>query len=173
MLKTLLISMTAVAATVLAPASQAQVNPAFAEISEAVEQARTIVQTERKMLVMQNLALMPAQNDAFWKVYDEYAADMKKAGDRRVKVITDFAASYDTMSDQTAESLTMDYLKFQSDMLDLRKSYYRKFRKVIGATKTARLYQIENKLDAISNFALAPQIPLLRQGSAATPVPKP
>jgi hypothetical protein len=170
---TLLISITAIAMSTLAPSAQAQVNPAFAEISESVEQARTIVQTERKMIVMQNLALMPAESDAFWKVYDQYAADMKKAGDRRVKVITDFAASYDTMSDDTAESLTNDYLKFQSDTLSLRKSYYKKFRKAIGATKTARFYQIENKLDAITDFALARKIPLMQPGAAAAPVSRP
>lgn len=173
MRKTLLFSMAAVAVTALTPAARAQVNPDFAEISEAVEQARTIVQTERKMIVMNNLMLMPSENDAFWKVYDQYVADMKKVGDRRVKVITDFAADYDTMSDKTAESLTNDYLKFQSDMIGLRKSYYKKFKKAVGATKTARFYQIENKLDAITNFALARQIPLLSPSAAAAPVQRP
>lgn len=173
MRKTYLISLVAVAVSAFAPVGFAQVNPAFSEISAAVEEARTILQTERKMLVMQNLALMPAESDAFWKVYDQYAADLKKVGDRRVKVITDFAASYDTMSEKTAESLTSDYLKYQSDLLALRKSYYKKFKKTIGPIKATRFYQIENKLDAITNFGLARQIPLLQQPAAAAPMSKP
>jgi hypothetical protein len=99
MRKALSIPATLIAALCASQASQAQVNPAFAEISEAVEEARTVLQTERKLLVMQNLNLMPAESDAFWKVYDEYSADLKKVGDRRVKVITDYAEAYDNMSD--------------------------------------------------------------------------
>jgi hypothetical protein len=58
-------------------------------------------------------------------------------------------------------------------VIDIRKRYVRKFRKVIPETKLARFYQIENKLDAITNFALARQIPLVPQGAPAKPIAQP
>ena len=173
MRKYLVISMTLATTMFASQASQAQVNPAFAEITEAVEQARTIVQTERKLLVMQNLDLAPAESEAFWKVYDAYVMDLKKVGDRRVKVITDYAASYDTMSDATAEQLIKDTLGYQEDLLNLRQGYYKKFKKTVPAAKVARFYQIENKLDSITNFQLARQIPLVPQKAESKPMTKP
>jgi hypothetical protein len=151
----------------------AQVNPAFAEITDAVEEARTILQTERKLLVMQNLDLTPAESEAFWKVYDQYAADLKKVGDRRVKVITDYAAAYDTMTDETAEKLIKESMNYETELVDLRKAYLKKFSKTLPATKVARFYQVENKLDAITNFQLARQIPLVPQKKAPEPMTKP
>jgi hypothetical protein len=38
---------------------------------------------------------------------------------------------------------------------------------VLPTTKVARFYQVENKLDAILNFNLAAQIPLVQDAKAA------
>ncbi len=150
----------ALAAAALPSLTTAQVNPAFADLTEATEQARSIVQTERKMIVSQGLTLTAEESNAFWPIYDRYMAEMKEIGNRRVKVITDFAANYDNLTDQTARQLIADSLNYQEQMVNLRKSYLSKFRKALPETKIARFYQIENKLDAITNFALARQIPL-------------
>lgn len=164
----------AATAIILMPgAASAQVNPQFAEITEATEQARSLMQIERKMIVSQELNLSPAESSAFWPIYDRYTTDMKSAGDLRVKVITDYAASYDDMSDATARQLIDDMIRHQEKVLKIRKSYLGKFRKALPETKLARFYQIENKLDAITNFALARQIPLVPDKSAARPIAPP
>jgi hypothetical protein len=151
----------------------AQVNPAFSELTEATEQARSIVQTERKMIVGEALQLTPEESNAFWPVYDAYMGEMKKAGDLRVKVITDYAANYDTMTDATAKQLIADSVKYQEQVLKIRKGYLKKFRKAVPETKVARFYQVEQKLDALTNFALARQIPLVPQPAQAKPIGMP
>jgi hypothetical protein len=154
-------------------AAVAQVNPAFSELTEATEQARSLVQTERKLVVSDALALTPEESNAFWPVYDRYMADMKTAGDLRVKVITDYAANYDTMTDEVARQLISDSVKYQEKVLKLRKQYLGKFRKAMPETKVARFYQVEQKLDAVTNFALARQIPLVPQKAQAQPIAAP
>lgn len=154
-------------------AVMAQVNPAFSDIAEATEQARAIAQTQRKLVVSNNLALTAAEGNAFWPVYDRYAAELKRAGDRRVKVITDYAANYDNMSDAIAKHLIADSFKYQEQILKIRKSYLGKFRRVLPEVKLARFYQIENKLDAITNFALARNIPLLPMAGTDRPIKPP
>ncbi|MDH5255443.1 MAG: hypothetical protein OEW72_05950 [Gammaproteobacteria bacterium] len=151
----------------------AQVNPTFAELNGAVEEARTIIQSERKLLISQGLSLTPDENKAFWPVYDKYMLDMKSAGDLRVKVITDYAASYGNLTDEVAKQLIADMLKYQEKVVKTRKSYLRKFRKAIPETKLARFYQIENKLDAITNFVLADQIPLVPEAPSSQPIAPP
>ncbi|MBL8224204.1 MAG: hypothetical protein JNM50_02650 [Chromatiales bacterium] len=138
----------------------AQVNPAFADLDAAVSDARAVIQTERRMLVSDALQLSQSEAAAFWPLYDKYAAELKSIGDLRVKVITDYAAAYPDISDELANQLLKDGLKYQGDLVKLRKNYLKKFTKAIGPAKTARFYQVENKVDAIGSFALAREIPL-------------
>lgn len=161
------------AALALPSLAAAQVNPTFAELNGAVEEARTIIQSERKLLISQGLSLTADESKAFWPVYEQYMLDMKSAGDLRVKVITDYAASYETLSDETARQLLGDMLKYQEKVVKVRKGYLRKFRKAIPEVKLARFYQIENKLDAITNFVLADQIPLVPQAPSSQPIAPP
>jgi hypothetical protein len=163
----------ALAALALPLAAQAQVNPAFSDLAQATEEARTIVQTERKLIVSQALTLTAAEANAFWPVYDRYMAEMKEVGNLRVKVITDYAASYDNLSDATAKQLITDLMKYQEKSLKVRKSYVGKFRKVLPEVKLARFLQLENKLDAITEFALARNIPLVPEKPMGQPIAPP
>lgn len=163
----------ALTALTLPALALAQLNPAFSEIAEATEQARTILQAERKQVISDGLNLSDKERAAFWPVYDKYAADIKTANDLRIKVITDYAASYENLSDKTAKQLISDMLKYQGKILHLRKHYLGKFRKTLPETKLARFYQLENKLDSIANFALARQIPLVPPRAADRPIAQP
>ena len=171
-MKSIVLGLTLTAALMPALAA-AQVNPAFSDLTEATEQARTIVLTERKLVISDGLGLSATESNAFWPIYDRYMADLKSAGDLRVKVITDYAANYDHLSDDMAKQLINDSLKFQEKVLKVRKDYLGKFRKALPATKLARFYQLENKLDAITNFALARQIPLVPQAAPSPPIAPP
>lgn len=163
----------ALTAVILPSLVTAQVNPTFNELNDAVEGARTLIQSERKLLIGQGLALTPEESNAFWPIYDKYMLDMKSAGDLRVKVITDYAANYANLTDDVAKQLIGDSLKYQDKVLKLRKSYLRKFRKALSEVKMARFYQIENKLDAITNFVLADQIPLVPEAPSSQPIARP
>jgi hypothetical protein len=154
-------------------AAQAQVNPAFSDLDAAVSDARAVIQTERRLLVSQALELGQAEAAAFWPLYDKYAADLKAANDLRVKVVTDYAAAYPNVSDALATQLLKDGLAFQDKLVKVRKSYLRKFTKAIGPAKTARFYQLENKIDAVAAFALARQIPLIEGGAPSAPLAAP
>lgn len=171
---TLAVMLAAILATLALPSlAVAQDNPSAADLTAATEEARTIIQSERKLLVSQGLTLTTDEASAFWPVYDRYMLDMKSAGDLRVKVITDYAASYGNLTDDLARRLISDSLTYQENVLKVRKGYLRKFRKAIPEVKLARFYQIENKLDAISNFVLADQIPLVPEAPSSQPIAPP
>jgi hypothetical protein len=142
-----------------APASS---QPTDVEIMQAAQEARAIVAADRKEIVKAVLALTEQEATAFWPVYDRYMTDLGKARDLRVKLIMDFAGSYDSMTDATAGKLIDDALKYEQQLLDVRKKYLKEARKVLPATKAARFYQIENKLDAIGDFVIADEIPLMK-----------
>ncbi len=142
--------------------AQAQVNESLsAEFGTDIEAARSIVQTERKILIMREMVLTPEQAEAFWPLYDEYVLERRPIGDLRVKVITDYAANYQTMTNELAKSLADDSIKYEEKKLKLKKKYIKKFRKILPDIKVVRYFQLESKLDAIIDFDLASQIPLM------------
>jgi hypothetical protein len=146
----------------LAPFAHAQVNPEFANINDAIEMIRDVVQSERKDIVAEELALTGEESTAFWPVYDAYVAERDVVNDRLVKLITDYAANYLNMSDEMATTLVDDYFDLEAERLKVRRKYVREFDDVLPPKKLARFVQIENKLDTIVQVDIASEIPLLR-----------
>lgn len=155
------IGITAIIGLILSFTVNAQVNEEFGYLASDIEAARTIVQTERKILIMREMTLSNEEANAFWPLYDEYNAEVKKIGNLRVKVITDYAANYDNMTNELAKELLDNAMKHDDNLLKLRKKYVKKFRKILPETKVVRYFQLESKLNAIVNFKLAAQIPLM------------
>ena len=102
------------------------------------------------------------ENNAFWPVYEAYQAKLGKLRDREIKLIEQFAASYETMSDDVAKNLLDDSLSIDSDHQKLRQSYLAKFRGVLPDAKVERYYQLESKIDAVMEYELARRIPFVR-----------
>jgi hypothetical protein len=142
--------------------AQAQVNPTLSEeFGTDIEAARTIMSTERKILIMREMNLTPQEAEAFWPLYDEYVNARRSIGDLRVKVITDYAANYQSMTDELAGTLLSEAIKYDEQKLKLQKKYVKKFKKILPNIKVVRYFQLESKLDAIIDFDLASQIPLM------------
>jgi len=139
----------------------AQTNEQFADMNDNIEMVRSMAELERRAVITKNLQLSGDESADFWPLYDAYAAEKKRINDRLIKVITDYAANYEDLSDELAKSLVDDSLKVESDLLKLQKQYLKKFRKVLAPKTVARFYQIENKLDAVSDLTMARGIPLV------------
>jgi len=146
---------------VLAHPAVAQVNPAFADVSDEIEMVRSIVRMERKSAVEQAMQLTPAESTAFWGVYNEYEAERTRVNNRAVKVVTDYAAAYPEVGDARAQTLLTESFAADSDLLSLKKKYAKRFAKVLPPARVARFFQIERKLDAVQNLSVAEQIPLI------------
>ena len=136
--------------------------PAMAQddSSDNMEILRGKVRTDKKQVVAQNMLLTDEEAKAFWPVYDAYQEEKGKLNNQKLKVIEDYAAHFQELSDEMAKDLVDRSIGIQKDAVKLMESYLPKFRKAVGEKRTARLYQIENKIDAVINFGLAANIPL-------------
>ena len=139
---------------------RAQVNEAFADIAGEIETARSMAQTERKAIVARNMTLTAAESEHFWPLYNRYRYEMSVLQDRQIAIITDFAAHYESLDDVEARRILDEWLAYESDLVKLRAKYVKHFAKVLPGTKLARYFQVENKLDAMSNLTTASQVPL-------------
>ena len=136
--------------------------PAQDQPADNMEIVKEKIKSDKKLLVATNMQLSESEASAFWPVYESYQAELGKLRDREIKLIEQFAAKYETMSDDVAKNLLDDSLSIDSDHQKLRQSYLAKFRGVLPDAKVARYYQIESKIDAVLEYELAKRIPLVR-----------
>jgi hypothetical protein len=135
---------------------------ASAQTASEIALTRAEIQTARQAIIAEGMKLTEEEALAFWPVYRDYRVEMARLGDRIVKVITEFAASDATLTDEQAKRLLDESLDIKADEVAVKKKYVGAFRKVLPAQKTTRFFQLENKLDAVVFYDLAKAIPLAR-----------
>jgi Spy/CpxP family protein refolding chaperone len=118
------------------------------------------IQTDKRAVVLKNLALTDDQVRAFTPIYDEYQKERKGQYERGVDLLNKYASNYDSMTDAAAKDIMKDFFKLKDDQQTTLKQFARKFAKVLPEAKVLRLVQIENKLNAILDVQAARIVPL-------------
>ena len=92
-----------------------------------------------------------------------YRDDMKPVLEQQVKLLTDYSDAYvkDNLTDEQAIAFTKTFLDLKTRKIALRKKYVGIFSKKTSPKHVARFIQLENKLDAIMNYDMARQVPLV------------
>jgi hypothetical protein len=85
------------------------------------------------------------QSEAFWPIFKEYDHAMNKVNDLRVALIKNYAENYETMTDVKAAELVAQSFDFQDQRMKLRKTYFKKFEKVLPATQAAKFMQLSSR----------------------------
>jgi len=118
------------------------------------------LQTDKRAIVLKGLELTDDQVKAFTPLYDKFQAERKKQYERGADLLNKYASNYDTMTDDAAAGILKDWLNLKEDQLSLLKDYAKKFSSVLPKTKVLRFVQIENKLNALTDFQAARVVPL-------------
>ena len=96
------------------------------------------VEAQRIGFITQRVNLTPEESQQFWPIYNEYTDKM-----RQIRSSNKGEKSFDDMSDADTEKMIMSQFDKESRVMDLRKEYYQKFKKVISVKKIAKLYKAE------------------------------
>jgi hypothetical protein len=120
------------------------------------------MRADKKLLVSENLHLTESEAKSFWPVYERYQDELFLLRTRTIKLLDDYASSYEKMTNEIAKKLLDESITIEALRLKLVQAYLPKFRKVLPDIKVARYYQLENKLQAALMYELARTIPLAK-----------
>lgn len=150
--------------TVLAPiALLVAAGPLIAQTeTDEIELTRSIIETQRKAIVATNMQLNEAEGRAFWPVYNDYVNDLRKISDRRIRLISDYAKTYEVLTATQATAFLKEHISIEKEELSLVETYVEKFGAVLPPKRVARFFQIENKLNAVVDYEIAAEIPLVK-----------
>ena len=128
-----------------------------------VKQGQKMIREGRVEMVRSELRLTDEESSAFWSLYAKYREEADDIQDRYAAMIQEYLRRYDDadLTDAYADELIDNFFDIKYQQLGVQKKYLPKFRAVIPSLKVARLFQLENKLNAEIDAQLALVIPLV------------
>jgi len=126
-----------------------------------IDLMRQDIRSERKKVVAANMPLSEVEATKFWPVYDRYIGETIKVNDLRFAVLKDYAETYDTATEEQADSVIKRWVALDGDNAQLRLKYIPEFEKVISHKKTAMFFQIDRRVSIMIELQLAARVPLI------------
>ncbi len=123
---------------------------------------RKNLQAEAKQLITKNMQLTDSEAAAFWPLYDQYTAEVRKVNDTRFGLIKEYAKVYKTMTADQADSITRLLAESDQTIISLRMQYLPKFEQALPGTKAALFMQLDRRLDSLFNVQIASQLPAIK-----------
>ncbi len=133
-----------------------------------LELLRQDVKTQKVALITEAMSFTDSEGTAFWPIYREYDLESSKLYDGLIALIKDYAANYESMTEEKAKELVKASFKFQDDELKLRKKYHGKFEKALSPIRAAQFSQIENRISLLIRLQISAQLPIMMEGPAPT-----
>jgi hypothetical protein len=137
--------------------------PAQAQVRDETILTYEVLTEEWHDLIAGVLDLTEAETEAFWPMYQEYAAVKGALWDERIDVIKLFLSGYDTMGPEVARGLLGASFEIDAKMVALERAYADRFDDVLPPAKVVCLFQAENKLETMMSMEIAKDIPLAKK----------
>ena len=126
-----------------------------------IQEMRKGLRSDKKALVAANMSLTESEATKFWPVYDQYAAELAKINDNKLVVIKEYAAKYENLSSEEAQTLVRKWNEADDAVIQLRVKYLPKFQDALHSKKTALFFQLDRRIGLVVDLQLASEIPLV------------
>lgn len=137
--------------------------PANSQVRDETILTYEVLTEEWHDLIGGVLDMTDAEAEAFWPIYEEYAAVKGALWDERIDVIKLFLSGYDTMGPEVARGLLGASFEIDAKMVALERAFADRFDDVLPPAKVVRLFQAENKLETMMSMEIAKDIPLAKK----------
>lgn len=133
-----------------------------AQSADDIEFFQSIWGMEKRAMVevyMDNLTTDEAT--AFWSEYEVYETARKDLGKERVKILSDYADNYGSLTGEKATELINGAYSNNVAIQKLLKKTFKKMSKSIDAVKVAKFIQLENYFLLMIQMSIQESIPFV------------
>ena len=136
--------------------------PAADDASRVLAQFRDDLQAAETDIVSKAVTLTTDEATAFWPVFKRFQSEQKAIIDGQAEAVRNYAAHYETLSNEDALAYVEALLDRDQRIHDLRRKFLAEYAKVLPANKAARVIHISRRLGLASQTRLADAIPLVQ-----------
>lgn len=145
-------------AAVFAPASAQD----GADVGAKIRETQALIAKEFRQILREEMMLTDEESQQFWPLYERYSAEKRVLNEPYLASLIEYVDRYynGDLDDEHAVRLMNTYFDVEDARLKKRRDYVKKFGKLMSDIKVMRFFQLENKVQAEVNAALAVTIPL-------------
>ncbi len=118
------------------------VSPLMAEPTPPDGQGNEKIEALKIGFITNKLKLTPEESQKFWPVFNQYEAEKKQIRQSTIGTVKELKEDGDFTNAEAEQAITK-YVEFKAKDLDLIKKYVSEFRKILPATKVAKLITAE------------------------------
>jgi hypothetical protein len=126
------------------------------------ELLRSDVRAEKVAIITEVMDFTEAEDKAFWPIHREYETEMAALGDERVALISEYARTYSTLTDATAQTLATRALDLEARRQAVKAKYYERFAKALSPRTSLRFLQVEHQLQLIIDLQISAALPIVK-----------
>ena len=120
------------------------------------------IRESRREIVAATVAPESQYASEFWELYRKYRGRMDEVDKRTLKIFEELTRDSDSIDSVRASEVVDEVLKIDAERAKIRKTYVKKFQKILPPGQLVRWYQVESKMDAVARAAMAATIPYIR-----------
>ncbi len=128
---------------------------------------RAEMRADRATIITQAMNFSDKDAAVFWPIYRKYEYERSTVDDRRVAVIKEYAAKYSTLTDADAKGMAERMFDCETRIAELRKTYFKKFNKVLPSLTVAKFFQLEHRIDLLVDMKVESSLPPLARPQPA------
>jgi hypothetical protein len=138
-------------------------------IDSTIAVVRANMRADRAAIITTGMNFTDKDGAAFWPIYQQYEYERYRLDDRRAAVIKQYTRKYPNLTDAEAKAMTERMLDYDSRLAALKKSYFKKFNKVLPALTVTKFFQLERRVDLMMDMQVEASLPPLTQAQYTVP----
>ena len=132
-------------------------------IDSAIEVARAEMRADKATIITATMNFSDKDGAGFWPIYRQYERERSVLDDGRVAVIKEYTQKYPNLSDSEAKAMAERMFDYDSRLAGLKKTYFKKFNKVLPALTVTKFFQLERRIDLLIDMQVESSLPPLTQ----------
>jgi hypothetical protein len=129
-------------------------------LSAYAELLRADVRAQKVAIITEVMGFTDEEDKAFWPIYRQYDLDMSKLGDERTALIEEYARSYSTLTDATAEKLAAKALDLEARRQAAKAQCYERVKAAVSPRTALRFLQVEQQLQLLIDLQISAMLPV-------------
>jgi hypothetical protein len=140
----------------------AQQGPATPTVSDHdIQLLRKDLRSAQKQIIAANMPLTDAEAQKFWPLYEQYIAEKVKINDDKLLVIKNYAANFEKLTDNQAQTLVNKWAEADQSAVQLRTKYIPNVPERTARQKAALFFPLDRRIAVLLDLQLASEIPLV------------
>ncbi|PSL48222.1 hypothetical protein CLV51_1021086 [Chitinophaga niastensis] len=141
----------------------AQTTPTTAVIFNDEDLVTQIFGKNKESLLNEFLKISPVEESAFQSAFLEYETEKSPWLSERIALLKMYNEEFSSLDERKMNSLTKEIINNDLEFGRLQMRYFRRMNKLLGATRAAKFFQLDNYLEQSTREFIQNQLPFIKE----------